>query len=92
MTEELWRAIGEKKSIHLSSWPAYDQSKIKDETVKIAVQINGKVRAEIEISADANEEDVKNITLSNETVKNWLKDQAIKRFIYVKGKLANIVV
>lgn len=92
MTEELWLVMGERKSIHVSVWPKYDESKIKDNTLKIAVQINGKVRAEVEISADASEAEVKELTLSNETVKNWLKDSPIKRFIYVKGKLANIVV
>jgi leucyl-tRNA synthetase len=92
MTEELWRETGEKKSIYLSSWPSYDESKIKDETLRIAVQVNGKVRAEIEVSADISEAEVRDIALSNEVVKNWLKDQPVRRFIYVKGKLANIVV
>jgi len=92
VSEELWIMVGEKKSIHLSVWPSYDKDKIKDETVKIAVQVNGRVRVEIEIQAEAPEEEVKKLVLENEIVKNWIKDQPIKRFIHVKGKLANIVI
>ena len=92
MTEELWSVTGEKKSIHLSGWPIYDKNKIQDETVKIAVQVNGRVRAEIEVPAEAPEEEVKKLVLENEVVKNWTKNQEIKRFIYVKNKLANIVI
>ena len=92
VSEELWIMVGEKKSIHLSVWPSYDKDKIKDETVKIAVQVNGRVRVEIEVQAEAPEEEVKKLVLENEIVKNWIKDQPIKRFIHVKGKLANIVI
>lgn len=92
MTEELWHELGESESIHLAPWPKFDESKIKDEKIKIAVQVNGKVRAEIEISPDDTEEVVKNLALSNESVAEYTKDKEIKKFIYVKGKIVNIVV
>ena len=69
-----------------------ENNKIKDELVKIAVQINGKVRTELEVSATAQEMEIKEIVLGNTIVQNWVKNQEIKRFIYIKTKLVNIVV
>lgn len=91
-TEEIWHRMGEGKSIHVSGWPKYNPKKIIEESITIAVQVNGKVRTEIEVSPDISEEDVKNIVLSNDIVLNWVDKEKIKRFIYVKGRLVNIVV
>jgi leucyl-tRNA synthetase len=92
MTEELWYELGGEGSIHQSDWPKADESKLKDEKVKIAVQVNGKVRDEIEIQKDAEEDDVKKIALSKDAVKSFIGDEKIKKFIYVKGKIVNIVI
>lgn len=92
MTEELWHELGEKESIHKTDWPKFDAEKIKDEKIKIAVQVNGKVRDEIEISPDISEEEVKEITLSSEAVKAFVGDQPVKKFIYISGKIVNIVI
>ncbi|TSC77557.1 MAG: leucyl-tRNA synthetase [Parcubacteria group bacterium Gr01-1014_24] len=78
-------------SIHLSQWPKWDENLIKDEEVKIVVQINGKVRAEITISADEKEEDVKKKALEDKAVLKYTKGKDIKRTIYVKNRLINIV-
>jgi leucyl-tRNA synthetase len=91
-TEELWHEMGEKKSIHISGWPKYNPKKIIENSITIVVQINGKVRAEIKINPEETEEGVKNIALNNESVKNWISTGDIKRFIYVKGRLVNIVI
>ena len=90
-TEELWSMLGEKKSIHLSSWPKWDGNLIKDDEIKIVVQINGKVRAEMIIPADEKEEDVKKRVLENEAVLKHISGQNIKKIIYVKNRLINIV-
>lgn len=92
MTEELWHELGEAGSIHTSSWPKVDESKLKDEKVKIAVQVNGKVRAEIEISPDASEEEVKEIATSEKNIAEIISGAEIKKFIYVAGKIVNIVI
>lgn len=92
MSEELWHELGEKESIHKSDWPKYDADKIKDEKIKIAVQINGKVRDEIEIAQDASEEDVKNIATERDAVKEHISGKEIKKFIYIPGKIVNIVI
>lgn len=92
MTEEIWQELGEKESIHISTWPEYDESKIKDEKLKIVIQVNGKLRDEVEVDAEASEDEVKNIVLAREKIKAYVSDGELKKFIYVKGKIANIVV
>jgi leucyl-tRNA synthetase len=92
LTEELWQISGHKKSINFESWPICDLSKIQDEEVKIVAQVNGKVRAEIMIKADENEEDVKIKVLKNQSVIKHLAGRVPKKFIYVKNRLINIVI
>lgn len=92
ITEEIWNNLGEQSSIHLSSWPKWDKKKIIDEMIKIAVSVNGKVRAEIMIPTDITEEEVKNITLKNEQILAWIENKEIKKIIYVPNRIVNIVV
>lgn len=92
MTEELWYELGETESIHLSEWPKYDESKIKDDTMKIVIQVNGKLRDEIEVGAEMSEEEIKDLVLAREKVIGKVADAEIKKFIYVVGKLVNIVI
>lgn len=92
ITEEIWASLGEKKSIHKSTWPKWDKKKIIDETVKIAVQVNGKVRSEIKVETEASEEFVKNTALKDKNIIPWIEGKEIKRVIYVKGRIVNIVV
>ncbi|MFA5933631.1 MAG: class I tRNA ligase family protein [Candidatus Paceibacterota bacterium] len=91
-SEDLWRELGEKKSIHLSEWPLYDKKKIIDDTITIAIQVNSKVRAEISIPIDMSENDLKKLVLENPATKQWTEGKEIKRIIHVKGKLVNIVI
>jgi leucyl-tRNA synthetase family protein len=92
ITEEIWNNIGGKKSIHISSWPKWDKNKIIDEMVKIAVQVNGKVRAEIMVSKDITENDIKILVLKDKDIITWVKNKPLKRFIYVPNRIINIVV
>ena len=91
ITEEIWFSLGNTKSIHLSGWPKWDENLVKDQEIKIAIQINGKVRAELIIGALDNEEEVKTKALSNETVLKYLAGGQPKRVIYVKGRVINIL-
>lgn len=91
VAEELWQEMGEKKSIHLSGWPKYDKKKVVDEQIKIAIQVNGKVRAELMISREMDEEEVKAEALKDKAVIPWIENGEIKRIIYVKDRLINIV-
>ena len=92
VAEELWSELGEKQSINKSKWPKWDEKKIIEDKIKIAIQVNGKVRAEIMISKDMSEEEVKSLSLKEENVMTWIKDKEIKRFIYISGRVINIVV
>ena len=91
ITEELWAELGNEKSIHLEQWPKYDEEKIKDESITIAVQVNGKVRAAFEIETGASEEDVKKEALGLEQIKKWTENKEIKKTIYVPNKLVSVV-
>ncbi|MFH1200901.1 MAG: class I tRNA ligase family protein, partial [bacterium] len=92
LAEELWQILGHQKSINLESWPICDLSKIQEAEIKIVVQINGKVRAEMMISLDDNEELVKKKAFKNETVLRQLTGKEAKKVFYVKNRLINIVV
>lgn len=91
VAEEIWQNLGEEKSIHLSSWPKYDESMIVDEEMKIIIQVNGKVRGEVLVGANESEEEIKNQALANEQVQKYLNGSEIKKVIFVKGRLINIV-
>lgn len=92
IAEELWIQTGEKKSIHLSKWPKFDPKKLESETVKIGVQVNGKVRAELVVGKDESEDSVKEKAMQDENVIKWIDGKVIKKIIYVKGRLLNIVI
>jgi len=92
ITEELWFNLGHKKSIHIEKWPAYNETKLQDKVVTIAVQINGKVRDLFEIEAGLEQSEVEKIILAREGVKKWISGQTIRKIIYIKDRLLNIVV
>ncbi|HAS80899.1 MAG: Leucyl-tRNA ligase LeuS [Candidatus Nomurabacteria bacterium GW2011_GWE1_32_28] len=96
ITEELYDKLRIKnkkyESIHFSEWPKWDENLIKDQEVKIAVQINGKVRSEIMIDVNDNEEKVKEKALLNETVLKYISGSYIKKIIYIKNRLINILI
>jgi len=92
MAEELWRDLGYKEMIHNYPWPTFDELLLKTDTMKIMVQVNGKLRSEILVASDASEESVKTTALNDEKVKTYIKDKAPKRVIYVKGRIVNVVI
>jgi leucyl-tRNA synthetase len=92
VAEEIWINLSEKKSIHTSDWPKFDKNLIKDDEIKIAIQVNGKVRAEIMINTEEIEEKIKEKALRNEQVIKYTEGKDIKKIIYVKNRLINIVI
>lgn len=92
ITEELWSALGEKKSIFLAPWPKYDAKNIVAETVTLAVQINGKVRATIELDPKATESEAQKQAMADTHVQHSLQGKTVRKFIYVPGRIVNIVV
>ncbi|MBD3311291.1 MAG: leucine--tRNA ligase [Candidatus Magasanikbacteria bacterium] len=92
MAEELWSELGSGSTITFETWPEYDESLIQDDMITLVVQINGKVRANLEVSADISESEAKDKALEEDNVKKWLEGKQPKKVIYVKGKLVSIVV
>lgn len=84
--------VSNKINTEISSWPVFDPKYIIDDKAIIAIQINGKVRDEIEIEIEESETSIKESVLSREKVKSWIGEEGIKKFIYVKGKIISIVV
>ncbi len=91
-TEELWHSLGYESSILLAPWPSYREDALLKDDLLIVVQINGKLRSRFNISADADDNMIKERALSDERVKNFINDKPIKKVIVVKKKLVNIVV
>lgn len=92
LSEELWERLGHTPSVSAESWPKYDEAKTKDDTLLIVVQINGKLRAKLEMDASSSKEEILSRAKSDETVKKWIQDKEIVKEIVVPGKLVNIVV
>jgi leucyl-tRNA synthetase len=92
LAEELWHSTGRNDSIFNELWPDYNEDILKEDIITIAIQINGKLRSTVEIETNITEEDVKDIVLNNEKIKLYIENKKIKRFIYIKGKIANIVI
>lgn len=91
ITEELWERAGLKGFCCQQKWPKYDEKLIKQETINLIVQINGKVRDKIEIKAGISEEGVKDIVLKSKKMIKWIENKEIKKIIFVPDKLINFV-
>ena len=89
--EELYQMTGETEIVDYQKWPTYDENKLVKQTITIGVQVNGKLRATIEIKVDQQEDEVKEIALNNEIIKGKLAGLEIKKVIVVKNKIVNIV-
>ncbi len=92
IADELWSKLGHKKSIHIESWPQFDPTKVVESQMKIIIQINGKVRGDVTVAVNISEQDIKNMALGMDFVKKWVEGQEIKKVIYIKDRLINIVV
>ncbi len=89
--EEMWQNLGHQGTIAYETWPVYDETKLVANTVKIAVSVNGKLRATIDAAIDEDEEKLKAEALSLEGVKRHTEGKQIKKIIVVKNKIINIV-
>ena len=92
ISEEMWRILGNSESILKEKWPVWDEKKLVQEKIIIAVQINGKLRGQIEIKTDAAEIEILEIAKSDDKIKKYLENKKIIKTIFVPKKLLNIVV
>ncbi len=91
IAEELWERIGRAYSIHQQPWPAFDPDLAAEEMITLVVQVNGRLRARLEVPADIGEEEAKEAALADENVQRHVEGKDVKRLIYVPGRLVNVV-
>ncbi len=92
ITEEMWRACGYEGFLHAAAWPRYREEFCRDETVEIAVQVNGKVRARVSAAADISRGDALSLAKSAPRIAAEIEGKTVVKELYVPGKLVNIVV
>ena len=90
--EELWQVLGMDGLVVDAAYPVFDAQYVTETEKEYPISINGKLRANILIALDASEDQVRAIVLDNEVVKKWVEDKPIKKLIFVKGKMVNIVI
>ncbi|MBM7623122.1 leucine--tRNA ligase [Sporohalobacter salinus] len=91
-TEELWSELGQTESVHLQEWPDYKEEALKKDEITIVVQINGKVRDRVDVAADIEEEQLKEVVLAQDKVQDYLEDKNLVKTIVVPKKLVNLVI
>jgi leucyl-tRNA synthetase len=91
ITEECWKLLGEKESITFAKYPAYKEEYLIESEFAYPVSFNGKTRLNILMPLDISEDDAKAIVLANEEVLKYLDGKEVRKFIFVKGKIVNIV-
>jgi leucyl-tRNA synthetase len=92
ITEELWQELGRTTSVHLESWPGWDEKYLVSTTKTIVVQVNGKVRANIVMEADASAKAMEEAARSEPNVAKYLKAKTEVKTITVPSKLVNFVI
>ena len=91
ITEELWREMGHDDTVHVGHWPKWDEKYLKSDTMTIIVQVNGKLRAKLELPSDMDKQGVEAAALADENVQKFTNNKPPKKMVYVPGKLVNIV-
>jgi len=92
IAEELWEKLGHTESLAYELWPEYDKELIKEKEIELAVQVNGKIKDRIVVSAEADEEQIKQQALTCEKVIAAMAGKESKKVIVIKSRLVNIVI
>ena len=92
ITEELWSEMGHTETITYSTWPTFDEAKTQEDTISLPVQINGKLRANVEIEKDEDQESVKQKVHNNDKIQVQIEGKQIVKEIYVPNRIYNIVI
>jgi leucyl-tRNA synthetase len=93
LAEELWHRLGNNESIHLQDWPGHDEAMLVEDSVRLVVTVNGKPRDQVDVPAGmaADEAQVRALVLERPRVKAMLDGKAVRKFVYVPGRLVNLV-
>lgn len=92
LAEELWQKLGKTGSVHLSSWPAYDANALETESYELVVQVNGKVRAKLQVPRSTEEAEACTKALALPEVQRWTGGAPIQKTVFVKGRLLSLTV
>jgi leucyl-tRNA synthetase len=92
IAEALWEATGNTPSVFDRQWPEWDEEAAKEETIELVVQVNGKVRSKMMISAGTPDDEIKRMALEDKKVRDIIGTKELKKIFVVKGKLVNIVI
>lgn len=92
ITEELWNAAGKEGSILDAPFPVLEEKYLVESSKTYPVSVNGKVRTQIEISLDATQDEVEKIVMADAIVQKWVEGKEVKKFIFVKGRMINLVI
>lgn len=92
ITEELWSQMGQSDTIHVDHWPAWDNKYLQADNMTIVVQVNGKLRAKLDVATDTDAEEIKALALADKNVQVFIGDKKPAKVIYVPGRLVNVVV
>jgi leucyl-tRNA synthetase len=91
LAEELWTRLGHPYSIHNQPWPQYDPELAREEEVTLVIQVNGKLRDRVSVSASIPEAEARELALSRERVQAHLLGKTVAQVIFVPGRLVNVV-
>ena len=91
LSQHLWWQLNQDGLVVDAQWPEAKEEMLEEDSIKIVIQVNGKLRSEIEVHPNLEEEEIKKVALEDENVKKHVSDSIINKVIYVPGKLINIV-
>jgi leucyl-tRNA synthetase len=92
IAEEMWEKLGHTESLAYHPWPTYEEALTKDEQVEIVVQVNGKIRARMQVPLDTAEKELEQQALANERVQQYTEGKQVRKVVTVPNKLVNVVV
>jgi leucyl-tRNA synthetase len=88
----LWRELGHEGPVVEERWPVVDESALERDTIEVVVQVNGKLRGRVTVPSGAGESEVRDAALADANVQKFMEGRPVRKFVYVPGKLANVVV
>jgi len=88
----LWRELGHERAVVDERWPEVDSAALARDSIEVVVQVNGKLRGRVTVPADADEAQVREAALADANVQKFMEGKPVRKFVYVPGKLANVVV
>ena len=91
-THALWQALGHGDALIDRAWPSPDRQALIQDSVEVVIQVNGKLRGRVSVSASADEEQIRAAALADANVQKWIEGKPVRKIIVVKGKLVNVVV